>query len=393
MSKHQWEVKIDGGEVAGITLVGARISYGRRTVDEQPAPSSATLTLLTPDASPKIAEDFPDFGPGDFAARSGYVQDWENVYEGANSRLTIGAPVTVEANFSGGFVQEWEPDYSGGSQLRRFTGRITALDYGFGTVRITAVDELEKLARISLTTTRPQEKDVTRAKAFAAMAGITLVVDGPYSVELLAVEDVNVTNALAALYSTALQSGAIVYADRFGAVHYRTRTAEVNPVTPLPGKYTILDTLEMKAELGDVVNRVKVEYGVKPKDGDRPSVTRENLDSIKRFGVFSKTRNTQLVSDTDATTTAERIIANESLPLYSMPEATVTLIKDDPAVIDALADLDLDDRVQVSPLPIGAPAESYTARVLGYVEEAAFPDWLITYQLAPSEFLEERLQA
>lgn len=394
MSKHEWVVKIDGGDVAGITLVGASISYGRRTVDEQPAPTSATLTLLTPDASPHIADDFPDFGPGDFAARSGFVQAWEERYVGANSRLTIGATVVLEANLPGGFVQEWETDYTGGSQLRRFTGRITSLDYSFGTVRVTAVDALETLARISVETNRPSETDVQRAQAWAALAGITLTIDGDHSVPLLAVEKPSTSNALTQLYSTARESGAIVYADRFGKVHYRTRTAAVNPTTTLPGEYTILDSLSMKAELGEVINRVEVEWGLEdPVSKKRPIVKREDADSIQRFGVFSERRSTQLSTEAAAIELAERVITNEHLPLYAMPEAQVTLVKDDPTVIDMIAELDLDDRVKVGPLPVGAPSQSYTARVLGYVEEAAFPDWLVTYQLAPSEFLEERLQA
>lgn len=394
MSKHEWVVKVDGGDVAGITLVGATIAYGRRTVDEQPSPTSCSMTLLTPDASPSIADDFPDFGPGDFAARSGFVQVWEERYVGANSRLTIGASVILEANLPGGFVQEWDPDYTGGSQLRRFTGRITALDYAYGTVRITAVDALEVLARIAVPTIRPAESDIVRAQSWATLAGITLTVDGDHSVPLLAVEKSQNSNALAQLYATAKESGAIVYADRFGAVHYRTRNAKVNPTTILPGEFTILDSLSMKAELGEVINRVAVEYGIEdPVTKKRPSVTRSNEDSITRFGVFSESKQTQLASEAAAIELAERIIANESLPLYAMPVVRVTLVKDDAALIDVIADLDLDDRVQVGPLPVGAPAQSYTARVLGYVEEAAFPDWLVTYQLAPSEFLEERLHA
>lgn len=392
--KHEWVVKVDGGDIAGITLAGAQISYGRRTVDEQPAPTSAVMTLLTPDAVPSIADNFPDFGPGDFAARSGFVQAWEERYVGANSRLTIGASVVLEANLPGGFVQEWEPDYSGGSQLRRFTGRITALDYAYGTVRITAVDALETLARISVETLRPQESDVQRAQAYALLAGITLSIDGDHTVPLVAVDKASTSNALTQLYATAKEAGAIVYADRFGKVHYRTRTAPVNPTTTLPGKYTILDTLSMKAELGEVINRVTVEYGLEdPVTKKRPTVTREDADSITRFGVFSEKKTTQLASEAAAVELAERVISNEKLPLYAMPEAVVTLVKDDPEVIDLIADLDLDDRITVGPLPIGAPAQSYTARLLGYVEEAAAPDWLITYQLAPSEYLEERLHA
>lgn len=391
--KYQWVVKIDGGNVAGITLVGATINYGRRTVDEQPAPTSATMTLLTPDASPTIAQRFPDFGPGDFAARSGFVQAWEPTYIGANSRLTIGAPVVLEAILPGGFVQEWEPDYSGGSQLRRFTGRITALDYAYGTVRVTAVDALESLARITVATARPAETDVERARAWAKLAGIELVVDGTYSVKLLPVDRAGTGTALAQLYATAKESGAVVYADRYGDVHYRTRTAPLDPTTELPGKFTILDSLSMKAELGEVINRVEVEWGVEGSDKKRPVVVREDSDSIKRFGLFSSRRTTQLATEADAIALAERIITNESKPLYAMPEARVTLIKADPITVDRLADLDLDDSVKVAPLPVGAPAQSYTARVLGYVEEAANPDWLITYQLAPSSFLEERLEA
>lgn len=390
--RHTWVVKVDGKDVAPITLVGAQIAYGRRTVNEQPAPTSCVVTLLTPDVSKDIAKKFPDFGPGSFAVESGFVQEWSPTYVGASSRLTIGAPMSVEANLPGGFVQEWEPTYSGGSSLRRFTGRISALDYVYGTVRITGVDALEALSRITVDKKRPAETDVARARAYAQLAGLELEVDGTASVQLLAVDKSSPSNALAQLYATAREAGAIVYADREGKVRYRTRDADVVDTITLPPEFTLLDSLSMSVELGEIINRVTVEYGVAPDQGNRPTVTSEDPASIKRFGVFSHSVSTQLATKEDAQELADRIILNDADAFYSMPEVKVTLVKEDPDTIDLIADLDLDNEVLVEPLPIGAPATGYTARVIGYEEEAAFPDWLITYRLAPSTYLDERLR-
>lgn len=391
--RHEWIVKVDGGNVAGITLTGARVTYGRRTTDEQPAPSSAVLTLLTPDASPSIAEKFPDFGPGDFAAPSGYTDAYEDKYAGVSSRLTIGAPITVDAQTSTGYTDAYEDHYDG-STVRRFTGRITALDYGFGSVQVTAVDRLEQLARITVDTTRPEETDIERAKAYALLAKVDLQIVGATVVRLVSNDKGSTSNALAELYKTAKEAGAIVYGDRDGRVYYRTRGAAVNPTLDLPPRATITSSVGMKAELGEIVNQVTVEYGYQDQQTKaRPTVTSKNLDSINRYGLFSRRVSTQLADLSAAQQLADRIIANEALPLYAMPEVTVTLVEDRPEVVDVISQLDVDDSVKVGRLPIGAPADYYTARVLGYSEELAYPDWLVTYNLAPSDYLEGRLYA
>jgi hypothetical protein len=386
MSGHSWVVKIDGTNVAGLVLVGAQINYGRRTVAEQPAPSSGIFTLLTPDAAASIAERFPDFGPGDFAARSGFTDAYEDTYSGVSSRLTIGAPITVDAITASGFTDSYDDSYTG-SQLRRFTGRITALEYAYGSVRVTAVDPLEQLGRIKVDGARPAETDIERATFAAQAAGFELIIDGTIGEQLMPITQSSQVSTLAMLYAAAKETGAIVYSDRWGELHYRTRDAAENPPTTLPSGETILDSIGMKAELGEVINSIDVEYG------DKKTVSAYNPESMSRYGVFTSKISSQLAEQSAAQGLADRMIELHALPLYSMPSVTVTLIKDNPATIDQLGSLDLADFVHIKDLPVGAPAQEYTARVLGYSEELAFPDWLITYQLAPSSFVEERLYA
>lgn len=386
--KHKWVVKVDGADIAGLVLAGARINYGRRTVDEQPAPATAILTLLTPDVSDYVERMFPDFAPGDFALRSGYVDAYSDTFDGGSSRLTIGAAVSVEAATSSGYVDAYSTTFDG-SQLTRFTGRITALDYSFGTIQLTCVDRVEPLARIVVTCDRPSETDASRVSYYGKRAGYDVDVDGDTAVMLTAHDKETFSNALEEIYKAAEDNDGIFYADRNGKIIYRTRTATPRPVTKLPPDYVILDSIRVTSELGDIVNDAYVEFGIEnPDTGSRPFAHTSDELSKKRYGLMAKSFSTILANRTDAQAKANRIVAEQCRPRYSMPNVSVTLVRDEVETVDAMASLDIDDRILLEKLPKGSPMQTFAALILGYSEEISPPDWVITYNIAPTDYLE-----
>ena len=50
---------------------------------------------------------------------------------------------------------------------------------------------------------------------------------------------------------------------------------------------------------------------------------------------------------------------------------------------DSIAELGLDDRLNIGPLLDGAPTKNVTARILGYTEIISRSEWTIDYHLAP----------
>lgn len=390
MSEFVWSIKIDGSDVAGITLAGATIRYGRHTPEARTTASTAYLELLTPDAIPDIADKFPEFSVGPFAAKSGFVQEWEDTYIGASSRLTIGAAIEVSTSSGSGFVQEWEPEYRG-SSVHRFSGRITSIEYRPGTATITAVDDLERLGRVEDSSKWADETDIVRVKRLAALAGVPIEIDGDASVMLLGrdnksepPEPEDSITVLDAISQAAASAGAVVYCDRTNRLHYRTRTAPINWPTAMTRIHE--DSIVMHLELGAVTNEVRVNYG-RDEEGRAKQVTARDEESVTAFGKRDTTISTHLLDDADAAAFAQRYVDTHSGAEWTMPDATVVLVDAPPALIDQVANLDLDDAVEIDYMPAGGPVQAYYANVIGYTESLHVTDWKITLHLAPSGFL------
>lgn len=384
---YSWQVKIDGEDAAGITLAGAQVSYGRTSVWDQPRPGWAWLELLTPDAIPSIGDDYPDLAPGAYGAKSGFTTAYYDQYLGVVSRLVVGAPIQLIASTPTGFTVEYVDDYGNGDTLVRFTGRISAIDYRPGVAAVTAVDGSELLTRLDLTEwQRPAETDHARVAAIAKAAGVTIQVDGKDTTNLLADENPTTTTAWAALQKVATDCGAIVYCDRLGALHYSCWDDKGKPVD-IPGDTVLLESLTMQAELGSVVNQVKVEYGPPDEKGKRAAATATDQDSITRFGVVDRSFTTRLADQADAQTMANQVVKQAGFPTWNTPSATVTFLGAPDAVVAQVAPLELQDKVLLGPMPIGAPFLDYQALALGYTEKLDRLDWQLQLHLSPTEYV------
>ena len=384
---YAWQVLIDGEDAAGITLSGAQISYGRSTVWEQPRPGYCYLQLLTPDAVPSIADDFPDLAPGAFGAKSGFSDTYVNDYYGVVSKLVVGAPVKVTASTPTGFTDAYVDNYGNGDTLTRFTGRITAIDYEPGEAAVTVVDASEALTRVDLKEwQRPGESDHYRVGAIAKAAGVTIQVDGQDTTNLLPDDQPTTVTAWAALQKIAQDCGAVVYVDRDGVIHYSCWDDKGKART-IPGEAVILDSLRMSSELGSVVNQVTVEYGAKDTEGKQPQVLLSDEESVTAYGVMDKRFTTRLADEADARTMAGQIVKQAARPAWSMPEATVTFLRATDPVISSVAPLEVQDQVLIGPMPSAAPFLDYQALVLGYSETLDPNDWQMTLHLSPQEYV------
>ena len=383
---YTWQVLVDGEDAAGITLSGAQISYGRTTVWEQPRPGYCYLQLLTPDAVPSIADDYPDLAPGAFGAKSGFSDSYVDDYYGVVSRLVVGAPVKVTASTPTGFTDAYVDDYGNGDTLTRFTGRISAIDYRPGEAAVTVVDASEALTRFDITWQRPGETDHYRVQAIAAKAGVAIQIDGKDTTNLLPDDQQTTTTAWAALQKIAQDCGAVVYVDREGVIHYSCWD-DRGIDRPIPGDVVLTESLQMQAELGSVVNQVSVEYGVKPEQGDRPTVEVSDADSVKAYGVLDRKFTTRLADQADAQTMAGQVVKQAAHPSWNMPTATVTFFRASDPVIAAVAPLEVQDQALIGPLPTAAPFLDYQALVLGYSETLDQTDWQMTLHLSPQEYV------
>jgi hypothetical protein len=239
----------------------------------------------------------------------------------------------------------------------------------------------------------PAETDAARVVRIAQLAGLTIRVIGPVTANVAATAAVDPADTTPQLVSAwqlltdlALDCEALLYTDRYGELQYRTRTANTGSTTvELDPGATLLDGLQLTAELGAIVNTVIVEYG--PPD-TRAEVERSDAASIAAYGRRELKLSTQLADQAGAIGRAERYLAHYKAPQWSMPGATVNLRLAEsahsfPAYVEQLLDLDLDDSVTLPQLLPASPIPAYSSRVLGYVETLDPYAWSITYSLNP----------
>lgn len=380
-------VLIDGLDVAGITLAGATIDYGIKRDGEAPTPASAYLTLVSADAVPNIADKYPGFSWGD-RIPSGFVDVYADKYEGGLPRINLGTHVTVNATTPTGFADVYSDTYDGGFDSTRFTGVITAIDVLPATIAITAVTAAEALTRVMVDPSGwPSEPETARVGRIASAAGISVLTQGTDTVTVTAMRAAETPrSAWSLLTDVAATCDAVLYTTRTGAVTYRTRNATGGTTVDLSPAATLLDGLQMTTEIGAVVNSVTVEYG--PPDA-RAKVTREDAESVGKYGRRERPVSTLLTVMQDAEDYADRVLTHYANPVWAMPSATVNLRLAEtsgafPSYLEQVLTLDLDDSVTLPDLLPASPLPSYTSRVLGWREILDPYAWTLTFALNPA---------
>lgn len=387
-----WTVQVDGQNLSEIVEDGATITYGRRNLQDQPDTPVAIVRLLTRDAYPGAAADYPAFGLGDWASDlSGFDDLFLNVYEGVRSRVDIGVPVVITADTPSGFTDAYADEYAGGVNLTRFTGKVGAIDWSYYFIQLTCVTTSESWARIDVGATGvgetiPVETEAARAIRYADEAGIDLVVDGDPTVDVVLVPEETAAQPLMGhLMELMSQTGGLVFTNREGWVHVRTRAYTPPAADPvvLPSAMQLRDPLTMTLELGMVRNRVTLEYGAAASgESLRPSVTVEDAASIARYGLRDTKVSSPIQELTDATDVATQWLLLTT-PQWTMPDAVGVLSLGSDADIAALCGLELGDLVQTPELPLGAPVPDFTSTVLGYQETISRTDWQLELHLSP----------
>jgi hypothetical protein len=390
-----YRVTIDGTDIAGMTLAGGSIQYGATSSGENAQPSTAFVELISADAAGDLVSEYPGISWRG-GIPSGYVDTFDDTYEGAVSALKVGNSLCVRVATPSGYVDTFEANYRTGFDVTRFTGHIAAIDYTPGLIAITAVDSAERLARTRITPLLwPAETESARVARIATAAGIAVDVVGTASVEVIATTDnESETDAWRLLTTLADATGAVAYVDREGTIIYRARDAAPGTTYIIPPGVTLLNPLQMTSELGDVVNSIVVEYGDRdPNTGDRPTVSATDQPSIDTYGVREPTGGplrVPLQHASDAQALADRWIGAYAEPRWHLPSVRAHLgLADADGTTAGLLTADLDDVLELPQLLPASPEASYASRVLGYTERLDPSEWVVTYVLDPNGWSRE----
>ena len=388
----EYRVTIDGTDVAGITLAGGTIQYGASGVGEAPSPTTAHLTLISADAAGDLVATYPGISWRG-GIPSGYVDTFEEKYEGALSALKIGAPLVIGVATESGYTDIFDANYRAGFDSVRFSGHIVAIDYQPGTVTITGSDEIEKLTRYKIDTTLwPSESELDRLQRIVTIAGISS--HSPIGSSSIVVRatgaDAKPATPWQLLTELAESCNSVAWVHRSGLLTYRTASAIPSTTYILPTDVTLLDPLTMTSELGDIVNTVTVEYG-DSSGSTRPSVSASDAASLAAYGKREGAKRSIIVQEaTDAQRYADQIIAAYKDPRWHLPtvQAHLKLARND-GDIGQLLTLDLDDILELPRLLPASPEASYASRVLGYTEALDPEEWIVSYVLDPHGWSKE----
>jgi hypothetical protein len=134
----------------------------------------------------------------------------------------------------------------------------------------------------------------------------------------------------------------------------------------------------MTTNLGSVQNTAVVTYG-----NPKADTTSTNEESVTAYGPREIRTTTVLADLEDAQRLADEAVALANQPGWALPDVQIMMGQLTLAEQDDIANLSLDDRLNIGPLLDGAPTQNVTARILGYSEVISRNEWTIDYHLAP----------
>ena len=178
---------------------------------------------------------------------------------------------------------------------RRFTGRVQAIDYSYEYIQLTCTPRSEEWARIMVGGTEknetiPAETEAARAIRYAAEAGVTLIVDGAPTVEVVTVpEETTARPLMEQLLELMQETGGVVFTDRNGWVHVRTvayDATQPHAQWSCPQGYSCVTPWPWRWSWAWCATESRWSTASRPTGNKlRPTVTVQDQESISRYGL------------------------------------------------------------------------------------------------------------
>jgi hypothetical protein len=369
----QWQILLDGEDITPLVLDGeSRIQFGRRSVTDPAAPIYGTVRMLSSDVSPNLSADYPEFGVGPQG-------QWEDIYvdeySGTSSRITLGssAQIIVGTGSAAGWTDTYVDEYHTGSSHKRLTGYVSAIEYDAPyTITLTIASKVEAMARYEIPGPYPTETDSDRMTRL----GVDTILEGTSST---VIDDPDGSaNCWKCATKVAASTGGLVYCDRDNQVVYRQPHSYSPRELSCPDCAVLIGPFKMITNLGSVQNTAVVTYG-----NPKADTTSTNEESVTAYGPREIRTTTVLADLEDAQRLADEAVALANQPGWALPDVQIMMGQLTLAEQDDIANLSLDDRLNIGPLLDGAPTQNVTARILGYSEVISRNEWTIDYHLAP----------
>lgn len=347
------------GKAADPSLVPAQITilHGRRGVRDDPQASSATLFLLTDEAT------MPTWGLGDVLTLTGDT-----------------GPM--------------------------FTGRITdrSLSHGrradgttYGLFTVTAMGAVAALGyRTVGDEPWPQESGTARAERILTLAEVPYVIDGTVEAQILP-RDVDSRPARDLLSELASSTGAAVVDLPTGNVLYQPLKERARPIkdyrwrdfppgatwadfdptltwagfsawaeTPTALPAAAVEWEPEWSQSTDLINHIRIGYGTATEGSEQAWVELQDSASIARYGRRYEYVGTDLALDADALAYASWILSVQAQPRWRLGDIGVELAALDPALRAEVLGLTSGRHVEIHTMPTPTPELVATGIVEGW---------------------------
>lgn len=327
-------VKIDGNYYTGEALWGASIVAGRSSIWEQPRAGYATIRIA-------------NFNNTDLGIN-------------ANQEVRI------------------EVDDSNGNPVRLFTGKVTDIfntvstngNAGFVVIQqVSAVGVMAEMARTIIgDTSWAKEYDDDRMTRIFTDAGVTIdTVDTPGVYEFTS-RSASAADSYTLATKYAQMAMGYIYETPDGKVGYANESRRFidqrdNGYFTIPLNYILSNGMGSAKTIGEIMNDLVLTYK------SNASVTSSDLSSQADYGLKAGKIDTEIETNTDAQTQADRYIALRAVPRTSLNSFTIQLDSDavSSANLDELLAFNIGTAIEIDNLPIGIKNSIYRGFVEGLV--------------------------
>ena len=354
-------VSIGGVIYTSATLNSLTTVSGRNTVDEQPRPGYATISIINVDGTyPNIRLNDPaiirikDSAGAPVSIFSGYVTDVARVVQQHGDQ---GTQVGIDVTIAGPLLR-----------LNRFT---TASNYPkeFDGDRVEAILAAYEATSWNELDPMLQWEDVNPTTTWLTY-DINFVgnIDTPGSYEITAYNG-GETSVLSHIQQVADSAMGVLWESPDGLINYSDATSRLTKVIndgflDISAEYLQATGLGSKSSLGDLINQMTIVY----KTGQTTSGS--DLTSIAQWGLFAGSKTTLLENLTDAQDMVELYLTTRSYPRNNLQTVTIPLHNPDlPDVLrDALISIRIGDPVTIPNIPNSI----YSGPFEGFVEGVTF---------------------
>lgn len=336
------QVTIGGVTYTSKTINGITTTSGRTTVDEQPRPGYATISLIVVDNTfPAIELNQPGYVEVNDSAGVptkvfyGYVTD---VTRQITNHGVSGTEVTVNVTLVGALSRLSRVE-TAASYPKEFDGeRIEQILTDFASTDWTEVDPALTWGTV------PADRTWLTFDQGAFVG----TVDTPGSYEITAYSS-GATSALAHAQLVALSALGVLWEDQDGLINYSDAASRINDVaqngfTTIEADYLAGIGLASRSSTAELINDITISYKSTAVE------TGEDLASQFTYGRFAGQKATLLENKADAETMVDLYLQTRAYPRTTMQ--TVTVVLHNPNLPDVLRDALLNAYIG---LPVAIP--------------------------------------